>query len=401
MPPGICASGVDRAHLERLHAVLQESVGRGELPGAVLLIAHRGKIVSLRAFGLSDIETKRAMKPDSIFRMASATKILTSVALLRLYEQGRFGLRDAVSIYLPEFKNLTVQSGTALAPAKRTLTIRDLLRHTSGYGYGYEDPQQTAYRKAGILHPGEELNWSHNLTLAEWVAKLATVPLADEPGTKFDYGFSSDIIGYLIERLSGQPLDRFMEEQIFRLLQMNDTGFMVPVDKLDRLTSIYEIENGKARALDPASNSALRQRPRAFSGGGGWDNLGNNGLVSSAPDMFRFLQMLLNQGKLDGTSIISRKTVELMWQNQLSDLDVQDSMWPGVGFGFGYAFLYDSGKYGGVDSPGTIWWAGSTNVHYWVDPREQLIGVLMLQVRPFPYLDLMGKIRHLSFLALE
>lgn len=395
------AVGVDLDRLNKVNTILQRAIDQKVLPGGVLLIAHRGKVVNLRAFGVSDLETKRAMRTDDIFRLASATKIITSVALLTLYEEGRFGLRDPVSDYLPEFRNLTVNTPSGTVPAKNTLRIRDLLRHTSGYGYGFTDPQQSDYRKAGIMTPGPELDWSHNLTLDEWVARLATVPLADEPGTKFDYGLSSDIIGLLIERLSGQPLDQFMQERIFKPLEMTDTGFFVPTNKLDRLTSIYEIRDSQITTLDRANVSPLRTRPKALSGGGGWDNLGNNGLVSTAPDLYRFLQMLLNGGAGENIRILSRKTAELLWQNQLSGLNSPDSMWPGVGFVFGYAVLYDNGKSAEIGSPGLIWWAGSTNVHYWIDPREELIGVLMLQVRPFPYLDFMDQLRRLSFMTLE
>jgi CubicO group peptidase (beta-lactamase class C family) len=342
------------------------------------------------------------MRPDAIFRLASATKIVTSVALLTLHDEGRVSLRDPVAPHLPELARLEVVSAAGgSVPAARPLVVRDLLRHTTGYGYGSDEARQALYRKAGIMRPGPDLDWSHEWTLSEWAARLAAVPLADEPGTRFDYGFGSDLAGLLIERLTGQPLDRAIAERVLEPLGMVDTGFVVPEQKLDRLASIYRIADGTVEALDRAVRSPLRRRPKALSGGGGWDNLGNSGLVSTAPDFHRLLQMILNGGQLDGVRVLSSKTVELMRHNQLAGLEDPDCFWPGVGFGFGYAVLYDLGKFGEIGSPGAMWWAGSTNVHYWLDPAEGMVGVLMVQVRPFGHLDLMDTVRRLTWQAVE
>lgn len=396
------ALGMSGERLDKLHNRLQTYVDRGQLPGAVLLVARHGKVASLRAFGSLDVESRAVMRPDAIFRLASAAKIVASVALLTLWEEGRFSLRDPVADYLPEFARLTVADASgAAAPAKRPLLIRDLLRHTLGYGYGFDEARQLAYRKAGIMKPGPEVDWSHDMTLSEWAARLATIPLADEPGTRFEYGFGSDLAGLLIERVTGLPLDRAIEERVLAQLKMVDTGFVVPDHKIDRLTSIYRIEKGKIEALDRAERSPLRRRPKALSGGGGWDNLGNSGLLSTAPDFYRLLQMILNGGHLDGVRVLAPKTVEMMRQNQLADLEHPDSFWPGVGFGFGYAVLYDLGKFGDIGSPGAMWWAGTNNVHFWMDPREGLLGVLMVQVLPFPYLNLMEEVRRLTWQAIE
>lgn len=395
------ALGFVPEQVQRIERLIQEHVDRGELPGAVLLLARRGKVAAWRAFGWADLESRRPMKPDDLFRLASATKIITSVALLTLYEEGKFALRDSVGDYLPELRNLTVQAPDGqIQPMSRRLTIRDLLRHTSGYGYGYRDPQQSAYRRAGILRPGPELDWSHDLTLDEWVARLATVPLADEPGTRFEYGLSSDIAGLLIERLSKQRLDHFMRDRIFRPLEMNDTGFVVSDEKLDRLTSVYLAQQGGLERLDRAETSPLGRQPKALSGGGGWDMLGGSGLVATAPDMFRLLQMLLNDGELEGARVLSRSTVAMMRRNHLAELPVPERS-PGVGFGFGYAVVDDVVKHGEAASPGMMWWAGSTNVHYWLDPGEEHIGLYFTQLQPFPYLDLMDVVRRLSLQSLE
>jgi CubicO group peptidase (beta-lactamase class C family) len=345
-----------------------------------------------------------AMKPDDLFRLASASKILTSAALLTLYEEGRFRLRDPVADFVPELKDLKLQAreGEVSVP-ERPLTIRDLLRHTSGYGYGFSEPQLSAYRRAGIVPsrgPGPDLDWSHRGTLSEWAARLATVPLADEPGTRFEYGLGSDIAGLLIERVSSQRLDRFLRERLFVPLGMKDTGFVVPDEKLDRLTTLYRAGERGLEALDRPETSEMRRTPKAFSGGGGWDNLGNGGLYSTAQDMLRFLQMLLDGGELEGTRVLSRKTIEMMFENQLAGL-ASPEISPGLGFGLGYAVVTEPARHGEVVSEGMIWWAGSTNVHYWLAPREGLIGLYFMQVLPFQHLDLLDRVRLLSLHALE
>jgi CubicO group peptidase (beta-lactamase class C family) len=389
------------ARLERIERILQERVDRSELPGAVVLLARDGQVALHRSFGFRDLESKALLKPDDLFRLASATKILTSAALLTLYEEGRFRLRDPVSDYLPELKELKVQaSDGSIRTAERQVTVRDLLRHTAGYGYGFREPQQSAYRAAGIMTPGPNPEWTHQGTLQEWAVRLATVPLADEPGTRFEYGFGSDLAGLLIERLSNQSLDRFLHERLFAPLRMHDTGFAVPDDELDRLTSLYRAKDGALEAIDRAPASPMRQLPKAFSGGGGWDNLGNGGLVSTAPDMLRFLQMLLNEGELDGARVLSPSTVEMMFRNHLAGLPSPEIS-PGIGFGLGYAVVEKPALVGEAVSEGMMWWAGSTNVHYWIDPKRGFIGLYFTQVLPFGHLDMMDLVRQLSVQALE
>jgi CubicO group peptidase (beta-lactamase class C family) len=389
------------SRLERIERLIQERVDRGDLPGGVVLLARHGKVGLLRAFGSSDLESRRPMRPDDLFRLASATKILTSAALLTLYEEGRFRLRDPVSDYLPELKELKVQaSDGSIRTAERQVTVRDLMRHTTGYGYGFREPQQSAYRAAGIMRPGPDPDWTHEGTLREWAVRLATVPLSDEPGTRFEYGFGSDLAGLLIERLSNQRLDRFLQERLFAPLRMHDTGFAVPEEKLDRLTSVYLAKDGGLEAIDRAPTSPLKVPPKAFSGGGGWDNLGNGGLVSTAPDILRFLQMLLNEGELDGVRVLSPSTVEMMFRNHLEGLPSPEIS-PGIGFGLGYAVVEKPGLVGEAVSEGMMWWAGSTNVHYWLDPKREFIGLYFMQVLPFGHLDMMELVRQLSVQALE
>jgi CubicO group peptidase (beta-lactamase class C family) len=403
--PAIAASrqgtGFDAARLARIDQFIERHVADKRLPGAVLLLARRGQIAVLKAFGLADEKSRRPMATDSLVRMASATKIVTSAALLTLFEEGRVGLNDAVSDYLPELRTLSVRHPDgSVKPATRRLTVRDLLRHTTGFGYGDDALQRSAYHDAGLMPKGRDDDWTHDLTLAQWTARLATVPLTNEPGTRFEYGFGTDISGALIERVSRMELDRFFETRIFHPLRMPDSGFVVRPASRERLTTLYRAGAEGFAVVDPAGSSLFEKRPRAWSGGGGWDMAGHGGMITTAGDFFRFLQMLLNGGELDGARVLSRHTVDLMLRNQLASLATPERS-PGVGFGFGYAIVTDAARYGDVGSPGLLWWAGSTNTRYWMDPQEQLIGLYLSQVLPFPYLDLMGSVMRLGYQALE
>jgi CubicO group peptidase (beta-lactamase class C family) len=393
--------GLSPVRLARVEQYVQQQVDAKRLPGAVVLMAHRGRVAMLKAFGVADAASRRPMTTDSLFRMASATKIVTAAGLLTLYEEGRVGLGDSVGDHLTELRSLRVRrEDGSITAATRRLTVRDLLRHTTGFGYG-DDPRQRAdYRGAGLMPEGRDDDWTHDLTLAQWTARLATVPLTSEPGTRFEYGFGTDIAGALIERLSGQELDAFLESRLFAPLRMADTGFVVrPASRL-RLTTVHRAGAGAFGVADAAAGSVFEKRPRAWSGGGGWDMVGHGGLIATATDYFRFLQMLLNGGELDGTRVLSRHTVDLMLRNQLATLATPERT-PGVGFGFGYAIVTDLERYGDVGSRGLLWWAGSTNTRYWLDPHEQFVGLYLSQMLPFPYLDLMGAVMRLGYQALE
>jgi len=394
-------TGFVPGRLARVERFIQGKVDDRQLPGAVLLLARHGRVATLRAFGAADLATGRPMAPDSLFRMASAAKIVTAVGLLTLYEEGRFALGDAVGDHLPAFRQLRVrQDDGSVRPATRRLTIRDLLRHTTGFGYGGDARQRAAYHEAGLMPVGRDDDWSHAFTLDQWTARLATVPLTSEPGTRFEYGLGSDIAGALIERVSGQRLDAFLASRVFAPLGMRDTGFIVTPERQARMTTLYEAGPRRFDVVDAADGSRFVTPPSAWSGGGGWDMAGHGGLVTTATDFFRFLQMLLNRGALEGTRVLSRHTVELMFTNQLATLAVPERA-PGVGFGFGYAIVTDAARYGEVGSPGLMWWAGSANTRYWLDPRSDAIGLYLTQVLPFPYQDLMGSVMRLSLQALE
>ena len=389
------------ARLARIEQFIERYVVDKRLPGAVLLLARDGQVGRLKAFGLADAASRRLMTTDSLFRMASATKIVTSVGLLTLVEEGRVGLGDAVGDHLPEFRSLSIrQADGSVKPATKRLTVRDLLRHTTGFGYGDNPQQRAAYQEAGLMPKGHDDDWTHDLTLAQWTARLATVPLTSEPGTRFEYGFGTDIAGAVVERVSGQELDTFLQARLFGPLRMTDTGFVVSAARQARLTTVYRAGADGFGVADAAGHSLFGRRPRAWSGGGGWDMVGHGGLVTTAGDFFRFLQMILNGGELEGVRVLSRHTVALMRRNQLTTLASPERT-PGVGFGFGYAIVTDVARYGDVGSPGLLWWAGSTNTRYWLDPEEQMVGLYLSQMLPFPYLDLMGTVMRLGYQALE
>ncbi|HEX5217647.1 MAG TPA: serine hydrolase domain-containing protein [Vicinamibacterales bacterium] len=387
--------------LDRIEALIQGHVDNHTLPGAVLLLAHDGKVAALRAFGAADVESGQPMRTDTLFRLASATKIVTTVGLLTLVDEGRVSLDDPVGKFLPEFRSLRVQdSDGSVRPATSPLTIRDLLRHTSGFGYGGNDRQRAAYQAAGLIRPGTDADWSHHFSLREWTAQLASVPLTAEPGARFEYGLGADIAGALIERVSGRPLDRFLRDRVFAPLGMADTTFVVDPSQARRLASVYRIDGRSFSRVEDGAHSAFRRRPRAFSGGGGWNMLGAGGLVTSAPDFFRFLQTLLDGGAHGSVRILARGTAELLFRNQLANTPTPERA-PGLGFGFGYTVVTDPGRYGTPDTEGLMWWAGSLNTRYWLDPSRRLVGLYFTQVEPFPYLDLMNAVMRMSLETVE
>jgi len=378
---------------------IQRLVDTHELPGAVLLLARDGTVVSERAFGDADIESHRPMRTDTLFRLASAAKIATTVGVLILQDEGRLSLDDPLERHLPEFRNARVMSGDgSTRAASRSLTVRDLLRHTSGYGYGNDDRQRERYRDAGVMPKTSESSWAHTFTLDEWVTRIAAVPLASDPGSKFEYGLGADIAGALIERVSANSLDRFLQQRVFGPLGMKDTAFVVDASQASRLSSVYRIDKGTLSRLDHGEQSPFRRRPRALSGGGGWTNLGTGGLVTTASDFYRLLQAILNRGELNGVRLLSGNTAEQMFTNQLSSTGTPERL-PGVGFGLGLAVVTDGARYGLPGSEGLMFWAGSLNTRYWIFPRERLIGIYLTQVEPFPYRDLMNVVMKMSLQA--
>jgi CubicO group peptidase (beta-lactamase class C family) len=359
--------GLSSVRLARLGKVMRGEIERGRLPGAVLLIARRGRLGYFESFGRRDAASGAPMTKDAIFRIYSMTKPITSVAAMMLWEEGRFLLSDPIGKYLPELSDLDValERGADIerVPAQRAITVQDLLRHTSGLTYEFRGPGavQKMYMSAKVF--------SRAQSSAEQVATLGTLPLLHQPGTRWEYSRSTDVVGRLIEVLSGMPLGAFFERQILAPLGMVDTAFHVPPRHHSRLAEAF--------AEDPDSGAAVRllevrDAPRFESGGGG--------LVSTAGDYARFLQMLLNGGTLDGTRLLSRKTIELMTADHLGPITgAPDLLLPGHGFGLGFAVRLQAGIAQVPGSIGQYFWGGLAGTTFWVDPAEQLFALMLVQ----------------------
>lgn len=374
--------GVVSTRLARIKALFEADVAAGTIPGAVALVARHGELAYLESFGYRDREKQLPMSNDAIFRIASMTKPMVSASIMMLAEEGRLRLVNPVSTYLPEMKDLQVgveYAGANGTPelrrvaAKREMTVQDLLRHTSGVTYGQfgDSLVKKAYRDANVFDP--------NQSTAEFITKLSKLPLANQPGEVWDYSMSTDVLGRLVEVVSGMDLDAFIAERITGPLGMKDTGFMVAKDKADR---VAEPQNDPATGKRPAMPRDLTVKPRFLSGGGG--------MVSTAPDYLRFAQMLLNYGQLDGVRILARKTVELMSSDHLppavrfshtTRAQFEESA-PlpefGQGFGLGFCVRKEAGRNPVPGSTGDFYWSGVHGTYFWIDPKEQLIGVLML-----------------------
>ncbi|MCL5744596.1 MAG: beta-lactamase family protein [Acidobacteria bacterium] len=368
-------AGLSPGRLARVNAVMRQHVESGRLAGASGLIARDGKVVFRETWG--------DLKPDSIVRMYSMTKAVTGVAAMILYEEGRFALSEPLSKYLPEFKEMRVareSTGTGgkriyyTVPADRAITIRDLFRHTSGLDYNgpRDETGEFAYKKLGLQGGAPKVNFD----LAEAVRRLAGAPLVDQPGTTWRYGYSVDILGRLVEVTSGQTLDRFCQERIFAPLGMKDSGFFVPEEKWNRLAVLYAPKKGGGieRSQSPAQES-FKKKPVLL--------LGGAGLVSTLDDYARFCMMLLNGGQLDGARILGRKSVELMRSDHLGKLArTGGALSDGDGFGLTFAINLGPGKSAEVGSEGTFRWSGAAGTTFWIDPKEHMIAVFLIQVLP-------------------
>ena len=348
--------GLSSERLDRLARITQGHVDSGLLPGAVILVARHGKIAYFKTFGYRDRNTKAAMPADAIFRLASLTKPIVSVATMMLHEEGKFQIDDPLSQYLPEFAMPTV--GIDRVAATRGITIQDLLRHTSGLTDGNGDtPVDKLYRDAAVR--------SRDHTNADLVAKLAKLPLLHQPGTRWHYGWSTDVLGRLVEVVSGKGLGAFLAERIFRPLGMDDTAYSLPAAKVARAAQPWQRPGGPP--MTPRFDVAVA--PRLESGGGG--------LVSTATDYLRFSQMLLNDGEFNGVRLLGRKTVDFMTADHLGAIPGQQA---GMGWGLGFQVRRDAGIAGLPGSVGEYGWAGNTGTIFWVDPKEQLVAIYMIQV---------------------
>jgi CubicO group peptidase (beta-lactamase class C family) len=386
--------------LDRIDNVIINSIDRGEIPGAVALIAKNGKIAYHKSFGFSDIDSQNPMKKNSIFRIASMTKAITTAGVMILHERGHFMLNDPISKYIPEFKNPRIlveadSSGIVLKtePSKNEIRIIDLLTHSSGLGYTFiKSDLQKVYQKAGIIDGITE----KPIVLENQMKKLAELPLLFEPGSKYQYGLNTDLLGYLCEVISRKSLDDFFRDEIFIPLKMNDTYYYIPSDKKDRLVTLYAWVDEKGLIVSKGEESNIKlvnpnypiKGARSYFSGGG-------GLSSTAYDYSRFVQMLLNNGKLEEARVLSRKSVELM---RRARIDWNNDNEPD--FGFGFYVINDIAKAGELGSDGSYSWGGAFYTSYWIDPKENLIGVFMSQLRPSKT-DVSKKFRSLAYQALE
>jgi CubicO group peptidase (beta-lactamase class C family) len=364
--------GMSSERLGRLHDAMEALVDEGRLAGITTMIARRGKVADFQTYGYRDLEAGDAMAKDAIFRIYSMSKPITGVALMMLYEEGKFRLSDPVQRYIPEFRGLQVAAswgpdGPVLEDADHPMTIRELMTHTAGLAYGIGDPHP-----ADRLYASEQVMDSRG-TLKNMIDKLAELPLRQQPGTRWTYSIAVDVQGYLVEVLSGQPFDEFLRERIFDPLGMVDTGFHVPEEHHRRLAQVYGYDRDGDLVAPPTPDASQGPRqfldPATFFSGGG-------GLVSTTMDYMRFCQMLLNGGELDGVRILSPTTVELMSRNHLPR-DMKEYA-PGRGFGLDFSVVLDPVEAGGY-SVGEYSWGGAAGTWFWIDPAEDLAFVGMIQ----------------------
>jgi CubicO group peptidase (beta-lactamase class C family) len=392
--PITASTGISVERLDRLSATLQQYVDQQRVAGLVTIVVRNGRTVHLEAFGKRDLESGTPMQADTIFRIASMSKAITSVATLMLLEEGKLLLGDPVSKFIPSFAKTTVivapppgaVAGTpvSVVPAKRAITIRDLLTHTAGIGYG-AGPAESLYKAANVHM------WyfaDKNEPIATTIDRLAALPFDAQPGERYVYGFNTDILGVVVEKASGMSLDEFFRTRIFQPLKMVDTHFYLPPEKRDRLATVYSLRDGTlVRApQEGMGQGAYVDGPRqSFSGGAG--------LLSTASDYARFLQMVVNGGELDGVRLLSPKTVELMSSSHTGTLFNEGR----TGFGLGFEVVEHVGRSGEHGSVGLLSWGGAYHTDFWADPQEKLVAVLMTQLLPAMGSDLHGKFRALVY----
>ena len=366
-PSGACCSIKSAtSEIPEVTAAVQKLIDDQKLSGAVVAVLHKGKMIHYKAQGLRDIETDKPMQQDTIFRIYSMSKPITTVAAMILWEEGAFKLDDPVHQYIPQFKDLKVYQATEEADAGRAMTVRDLMRHTSGltYDWGADAEIEKMYRQKNVL--------DFDQPLSVMIDKLSGIPLLFNPGDKWNYGVSTDVLGYLVQQVSGKPFDVFLAERIFKPLGMNDTAFYVHSDKTDRFAINYgPDDNGGLKIVDGIQESRFLKNPALLSGGGG--------LVSTAPDYLQFCRMLVNKGTLDGKQILKKETVELMTQNHLPD-----GIWTwdaGTGFGLGFSVFVGTENVKGA--VGEYGWGGMASTHFWILPDKDLAVVALSQIVPY------------------
>jgi CubicO group peptidase (beta-lactamase class C family) len=368
--------GFSSVRLMRIDHWLAEEIQAGHKSGAVVLIARHGRLVWEKAYGYADVARRTPLRSDAIFRLFSMSKPITSVALLTLYEQGRFQLTDPLTRFIPAFKDMRVYTGQdsaghlMLAPAERAITVQDVFRHTAGFAYGGyfdNDPVDKAYADAGITY-------SQLDSLDQFVQKLASMPLLYQPGTRFVYSFSHDVQAYLVQQLSGEGFDAYCRRTIFEPLGMHDTMFGEPADRAERFPSAYHVgPQGELVAFTPEQDVYRRLVRRPF---------GGISISATGEDYLRFAQMLLNGGEFNGVRILSRKTVELMASNHLAPGTQLPDWMAGRGYGLGVAVVEDPAQAGNLGSKGSYGWPGAATTWFVIDPQEDLIALILTQYYP-------------------
>ena len=397
------SAGLSGPRLQHIDRFLQQKyLDTGKLPCALTLVERNGQVAHSSALGRMDVERNRPLQEDTIFRIYSMTKPLTSLALLMLVEEGRISLDDPVHRYIPQWRDLAVYEGGFIGSfrTKRTsapMRVVDLLRHTSGLTYGFQQRTNVdaAYRK---LRLGEIPT---SVSLEQMIDELGKLPLEFSPGNAWNYGVSTDVVGYLVGKVSGQPFEQFLRSRIIDPLGMTDTDFMVPAAKASRFAACYAATPDGRMALQDDPQTSFFLKPPTFVSGGG-------GLVSTAADYLRFCRMLLNGGALDGVRLVSPKTLELMSQNhlpgskELPDVAVSlfsEVTYGGVGFGLGFAVSVSPARGLLPGSPGDISWGGLASTYFWVDPRERLIVIFMTQLTPSATYPIRRELRTLVYSA--
>ncbi|WP_430912634.1 serine hydrolase domain-containing protein [Methylobacterium sp. sgz302541] len=392
---GLCAE-----RLERIDGWMSRLVDEGRLAGLSVMVARRGRTAFFRAHGSVDMARGTPFRADTLTRIYSMTKPLTSVAVMMLYEEGRFQLDDPVARFLPEFSEMRVLTGGNRAkfesePARRPITIRDLLTHTSGLTYGFMEATlvDELYRREGIdFHRSDA-------SLAEVVGKVARLPLLAQPGAQWNYSVATDVLGHLVAVVSGRDFAEFLRERVIAPLGMADTDFFVPPEKMPRLAANYRYDRERRLTLYDDSVETAYAKPPAIASGGG-------GLVSTASDYMRFCRFVLNRGELDGVRLLGRKSVDLMLMNHLpGDLAAMgtprfaESSYTGVGFGLGFSVMLDPARAQILGTPGEVAWGGVASTAFWIDPAEDMAVVLLTQLVPSSALPIRRELRVLTYAA--
>ncbi len=393
--------GLSAARLARISGWMRGWVDSGKLPGMTVCVMRKGQLAFAETYGKADVERNRPMRPDTIVRIYSMTKPLTSTAIMMLYEEGRFQLDDPISRFIPAFKNPRVYAGGSRGkldsmPAEREITFRDLLTHTSGLTYGFMEstPVDAVYRDQKIDFG------TATASLADVVERLAAVPLIAQPGKAWNYSVATDVLGYLVQVISGQPFDVFLREKVLKPLGMLDTDFVVAKDKQERFATCYMPgKDGRLAVMDDPTKSNYLAPRNGYSGGGG--------LAGTAGDYLRFCKFMLNKGELDGVRLLGRKTVELMTSNHLpgdmADMGMprfSESPYYGIGFGLGFSVMIDPAKAQILGSAGEYAWGGAASTAFWCDPQEDMAVVLLTQLYPSSTYPIRRDLRVLTYQAI-